>query len=285
MRYHGGKWRLASWVIEHMPPHQVYVEPFGGAGSVLLQKPRVRGEVYNDLDGEVVNVFRILQHPRKCHRLRRRLYMTPFSRREFEKAYRPSTDPVERAARMIIRSFMGFGSDTATRDHVTGFRMAVSRDGFMGQRRKDQGGQTPAIDWSTWPEAMPAFAERLRGVIIENRPALQVIDTCDYPDALHYLDPPYVHSTRKRVGKGRGYRFEMTDQDHEELAERAHRLCGMVMVSGYHSPLYDFLYGDWHRVERHHVAQEARKTVEVLWMNPAAADAQRQTLFNLDLTA
>lgn len=282
MRYHGGKWRLAPWILEHMPAHQVYVEPYGGAASVLLQKPRARGEVYNDLDGEVVNVFRVLQRPRQANKLRRRLYLTPFSRREFERSYRAHSDPVERAARMIIRSFMGFGSDTATRDHRTGFRMAVSRDGFMG-RRKDQGGQTPAVDWSTWPEAIPAFCERLRGVILESRPALEVIRTCDYPDALHYLDPPYVHSTRTRVGKGRGYRIEMTDRHHEELAEVASQLTGMVMVSGYRCDLYERLYAGWHRIDRHHMAQEARKTVESLWINPACMAAQSQQNLQLEV--
>lgn len=281
MRYHGGKWRLAPWVIAHMPPHQIYVEPFGGAGSVLLQKPRVRGEVYNDMDGEVVNVFRVLQKPRWAERLRRRLYLTPFARREFERSYRPIKDPVERAARMIARSFMGFGSDTGTREHITGFRLTVSRDGFMGHRRKDTGGQTAAVDWARWPDAVPAFVERLRGVIIENRTALEVIDTCDYPDALHYLDPPYVLSTRGRVGKGRGYRFEMTDRDHEELAERVKALSGMVMIGGYRSPLYERLYSEWTCVQRHHLAQEAKRSIEVLWLNPRCAEAQRQAALEL----
>lgn len=285
MRYHGGKFRLAPWIISHMPAHQVYVEPFGGAGSVLLLKPRVYGEVYNDLDGEVVNVFRVLQNQRTAARLRRRLALTPFSRREFELSYRRARDPVERAARLIMRSFMGFGSDTATRDHKTGFRMAISRDGFMG-RRKAQGGQTPAVDWAKWPDVVPALVERLQGVIIENRSAIEVMQTAgNYPDALTYLDPPYVHSTRRRVGKGRGYRFEMTDQEHEELAEAAHGLAGYVLVSGYRSPLYERLYHDWTCVERHHVAQEAVKSIEVLWINPRAYAAQAQQTLNLGSTA
>lgn len=285
MRYHGGKFRLAAWVIAHMPPHQVYVEPFGGAGSVMLHKPRVRGEVYNDLDGEVVNVFRVLQDPEQAECLRRRVYLTPFSRAEFARSYEPSDDPTERAARMIIRSYMGFGSDTATREHVTGFRMAVSRDGFMGARRKDGGGQTPAIDWRTWPDVVPHFTERLRGVILENRPAVEVMRTCDHPDVLHYLDPPYVLSTRQRVGKGRGYRFEMSDVQHEELAATAHAMSGFVMISGYRCEIYDRLYGDWHRIERHHVAQEARKTIEALWVNRACEAAQRQSHLKLEHTA
>lgn len=274
--YHGGKWKLAPWIISHFPEHRTYVEPFGGAASVLLQKPRCFGEVYNDLDGEVVNVFRVLQKPGTAAQLRRRLHLTPFSRAEFERSYRFSADPVERAARLIIRSFQGFGSDTATREHITGFRMAVSRDGFAGQRQKDSGGQTPAVDWAKWPDQVPAFIERLRGVVLEKRPALKVIDAFDRPEVMFYLDPPYVTSTRRRVGKGRGYRFEMTDVDHEEFAERARAIKGYVVLSAYRSELYDRLFHDWVRLDRHHVAQEAVRTIEAVYLNPACADAQRQ---------
>src|SRR4051812_49100283 len=106
LRYFGGKWKLAPWIISQFPPHRIYVEPFGGGASVLLRKDRSYGEIYNDLDTEVVNVFRVLQrHPR---RLKRMLEVTPFARDEWELAYVRVKDPVERARRAIIRSFMGF---------------------------------------------------------------------------------------------------------------------------------------------------------------------------------
>src|SRR4051812_1578874 len=110
LRYHGGKWRIAPWIIEHFPPHLMYVEPFAGAASVLLRKPRVDFEVYNDLDTDVVNVFRVLRDPAAASQLAEQLSLTPWSRREFEVSYEISDDPVERARRTLIRSFMGHGT-------------------------------------------------------------------------------------------------------------------------------------------------------------------------------
>lgn len=284
LRYHGGKFRLAPWVISHFPAHRVYIEPFGGAASVLMQKPRSPGEVYNDIDDEVVGLFRVLRDPATAAQLQRRLVLTPFSRTEFKAAYLPTDDPIERACRLVVRSFMGYGSDSATRGDVTGFRVALSRDGrdmgdFMN-RRKDGGGQSAAIDWAGWPAAVPAFVRRLSQVVIENQCALKVMRTSDSVDALHYVDPPYPKSTRTRVGKGRGYRHEMTDAQHRDLAECLHGLVGMVVLSGYRCPLYDELFASWHRVDRHHRAQQAKASVESLWLNPAAFQglAQRPLL-------
>ncbi len=268
LRYHGGKWKLAPWVISHFPEHTCYVEPFGGGGSVLLRKPRSEAEIYNDLDDVVVGVFRVLQDPELAERLRRRLVLTPFARREFERCYEPwPTDPVESAARCIMLSFMGVGSDGATRKHKTGFRAL----------RKSGAGTTAATDWGGWPAQVPAFLERLRGVLIECRPAERVIAQFDGPGTLFYVDPPYVQSTRSnlRNGKSKGYRFELSDAGHEALAEQLHAVRGMVVLSGYRSPLYDRLFGSWrfHAVE--HRADRGLGVVEGLWLNPAAAASCR----------
>lgn len=276
LRYHGGKFRLAPWVISHFPAHNVYVESFGGAGSVLMQKPRCPGEVYNDIDDEVVGLFRVLRDPVTAAQLQRRLSLTPFSRVEFKAAYEITDEPVERAARMVVRAFMGFGSDSATRGDVTGFRRAASSQGFRPGRAKDKCGHSPAIDWASWPAAIPSFVERLRGVVVENRPALEIMRSCDGAGVLHYLDPPYAFSTRHRVGKGRGYRHELTDLQHVELAECAKGLAGMVVLSGYRCQLYDDLYEGWQRFDRHHRAQQAKAAVESLWLNPAAFEGLSQ---------
>jgi DNA adenine methylase len=141
LRYHGGKWRLAPWIIEHFPTHRVYVEPFGGGGSVLMRKQRSYAEVYNDLDAEVTNLFRVLRDEATAIELARRVRLTPFARDEFLDAYNGAEEPVERARRMVVRGFMGFGSAAATRDHKTGFRSNVTRSGT-----------TPAVDWVAWPD-------------------------------------------------------------------------------------------------------------------------------------
>ena len=123
LRWHGGKWILAQWIIGHFPKHQAYVEPFGGAASVLIRKPVSYAEIYNDLDHTVVNFFKVLRSDR-AQELVEVLRLTPFSRVEFMEAYGESDDPVERARRLVIRSFMGFGSNGHNRS--TGFRAPPS---------------------------------------------------------------------------------------------------------------------------------------------------------------
>lgn len=268
LRYHGGKWLLAPWIISHFPAHRVYVEPFGGAASVLMRKPRAYGEVYNDLDGEIVNLFRVLRGE-SAPELLRALTLTPFSRADFEESYLPSDDPIEQARRTVVRSYMGFGSGAAS-GNKTGFRANSNRSGT-----------TPARDWANLPTALAAIADRLAGVVIECKDAASVIQQHDSPETLHYVDPPYPHSTR-RAGNpycNKGYRFELNDDEHRALAETLHAAAGMVIVSGYPCDLYDRdLYADWKRVERAAHADGARDRTEVLWLNPACASASQHTL-------
>lgn len=270
LRWHGGKWRLAPWIISHFPPHRVYIEPFGGAGSVLLRKPRVHAEVYNDLDGEVVNLFRVLRDRRMAAELQRLLRLTPYSRVEYKSAYRkppPQSQMVERARLLSIRSWMGHGSNSHNLEYQGGFR-----------QRFDKSGTTPSHDWAHFPDCLDALVERLQGVVIENRDAAELMQTQDSPQTLHYCDPPYVHSTRSGK-RQRDYTFEMTDAQHEALADVLHGLKGMVVLSGYHSQLYDRLYKGWATVEKATYGDKAVKRVEVLWLNQAAACRQQGTLF------
>jgi DNA adenine methylase len=251
---------LAPWFIGHFPPHRIYTESFGGAASVLIRKPRAKSEVYNDLDGEVVNLFRVLQSPESALRLIELLRLTPWARAEFNLSYEPVADPVERARRLVIVCFMGFGSNA----HMTAFR--------VGFRANSSGsGRTPAMDWVNYPDALANVVERFRGVVIEQRPAAEVILQHDDSESLHYVDPPYVHSTRDSSASQRDYRHELTDDDHRSLASVLRRTRGGVILSGYASHLYDTeLYPDWHRVERAALADGARDRTEVLWINDAA---------------
>lgn len=153
LRYHGGKWILAPWIISHFPTHRVYTEAFGGAASVLMRKPRSYGEVYNDLDGEIVGLFRILRGERSGELLSL-LRLTPFSRVDFLESYEPSDDALEQARRTVVRSFMGFGSGAAS-GNKTGFRANSNRSGT-----------TPAHDWANLPTSLAAVAERLQGVTL-----------------------------------------------------------------------------------------------------------------------
>lgn len=250
LRWHGGKWLLAKWIISHLPKHKIYVEPFGGAASVLLQKQRSYAEVYNDLDGEVVNLFRVARD--SGAELHRALELTPFARDEFVESYAPTDDPVEQARRTVVRSFMGFGSNS--HNQSTGFRANSNRSGTA-----------PAHDWRNYPHALLAIIDRLRGVCIENRDAVEVMRTHDGEHTVHFVDPPYMASTRD---KGGDYRHEMTNSDHESLASELHKLRGAVVLSGYPSELYADMYRGWQRIERASLADGARPRIEVLWLSP-----------------
>lgn len=254
VRYHGGKWRLAPWIISHFPTHRVYVEPFGGGGSVLLRKPRSYAEVYNDLDGDIVNLFRVARDDGE--RLALACELTPFGRAEFEESYLPADDPLERARRAIFRSFAGFGSAAAT-GQSSGFRANSRRSGT-----------SPAHDWMNYPDCLRQVIQRLRGVVIENRDATECMQRHDTPETLHYIDPPYVHSTRSFRSRSHCYRHEMTDEQHEALASALRGLVGMVIVSGYRCDLYDGLYASWQRIDRAAHADGARPRVESLWLSP-----------------
>lgn len=268
LRYHGGKWKLASWIVRHFPPHQVYLEPFGGGASVLLNKPRAELETYNDLDGEVVNFFRTLRE--RPADLVLALELTPWSHAEYELSHEPSTDPLEQARRFFVRSWQSIGGPTA--QWRNGWRYQVKRGNWHN-----------AADLWCELEHLYAVAERLRGVQIECRDAFELIPRYDAPEVLIYLDPPYPHETRSRW-KGKAYAQELSDDDHARLAELARASSAYVIISSYPSELYYELYGShgWRWVEttartnsRHMVRTEC------LWLSPRTLAALDGGLFPL----
>ncbi len=268
LRWHGGKWRLAPWIIQHFGAHSVYVEPFGGAASVLLRKPRAKREVWNDLDSEVVTLFRVLRGPDR-DKLVEALRWTPYAREEFEQAYEPTEDPVEVARRLVIRSFQGFGSDGHSRRQRTGFRANSMSTNTH-----------PAMDWCSVPANLMQVAARFQGVVVEHRPALDVILRYDDCGALFYLDPPYLPATRsdksrKAGGKYHAYSHEMSDEDHAELLQACVIVRGMVVLSGYDSDLYDdtLLAQGWRKRTWPARADGGRERSECLWLNGAASAA------------
>lgn len=261
LRYHGGKWLLAPWIISNFGPHRTYTDTYGGGASVLLRKFRSYAEVYNDINGEVVNLFRVLRNPSQARELMRLVDLTPYAREEFDASYILADDPVEQARRTLLRSAAGFSTTGAQADKwKTGFRGSVTRSGT-----------TPAGDWATLSQSLEVVTYRLRGVVIENVPALDCLRKYDGPDVLHYLDPTYVADTRSERWAGRAYTFELSDDDHRMLAGILHELKGMVVLSGYASDLYDKeLFAGWQRIERKTRADRALERTEVLWFNDAA---------------
>lgn len=267
IRYHGAKFRLAPWIIQHMPAHTCYVEPFGGAAGVLLQKPRSYAEVYNDLDGEVVNLFRVLRDPASNQSLRDACMLTPYSRDEFCAAKEHTDEPVERARRMVVRACMGFGSAAGI----------GGQSGFRSDSKRKYA--TASHLWERYPENLAALCLRLQGVIIENKDAIQVMRAHDAETTLHYIDPPYIAETR--VQGNRYYNHEMTTEGHEQLLAVSTCLAGLVMISGYDSELYNDILTGWRKVTKGSRISAGRGTkvrTECLWISPNCqrADAQEE---------
>jgi DNA adenine methylase len=255
LRYYGGKWKLAPWIISHFPEHKNYVEPCGGAASVLLQKPRSPLETYNDLDGNVVNFFRVLRD--KPDELIRKIKLTPWARAEYELSLTPAGDDVERARQFFARAWMGRGAVC----ECTGWRYD----------RYD----CRSVAHDLLSDAPAVVAERLQGVQIEHRDALDVIRDFDCADALIYFDPPYVNETRSHRTE---YVIDQFDDFHHAAAELLRTCAGYVVVSGYACPLYADLYErhGWQRVDTLAQTNSGGKRVESLWLSPRTAEALAQ---------
>ncbi|RID91201.1 DNA adenine methylase [Gemmobacter lutimaris] len=249
VRYHGGKVRMAPKLISLFPAHDAYIEPFGGGAAVLMAKARARLEVYNDLDGDMVTLFRMLRD--HAEDLASAIALTPFARAEHVESYQDAATDLERARRVLIRSHFGHGSSGIHRS--TGFRSAGMRAGTL-----------PVHGWMSLPDTITRAAERMRGVVIEQRPAIQVMHAHDTPGVLHYVDPPYLPETRD---KGRDYRHEMTRSEHAELLDCVRSLRGNVVLSGYASSLYDDALAGWRRIEVTAMADRAARRTEVIWCN------------------
>jgi DNA adenine methylase len=261
----GGKWRLAPWIIGRLPNRRIYVEPFGGAASVLLRKRPSKVEIYNDLNHDVANLFAVLKDESLRGRLLERLRLTTFGRHEYDAAWSErDPDPVAAAGRFVVKSQMSVCPSTAE----------VRRSGF-DTTKLPKDAYDYAGDWVDYGANLPLVAERLRGVIIESRDAFEIIRRYDHGDALFYCDPPYVHSAR-RTDKTYG-RFEMSDEDHASLAGILRSLAGTAAVSGYRpGELYDRLYSGWTRFDKtvHCLFGDTR--VESLWLSPGS---ERPRLF------
>lgn len=264
LRWLGGKYRLAPWIIAHFPPHDIYVEPFGGAASVLLSKPRSYNETYNDLDGELVNLFTVLRGDR-AKELLQALALTPYARAEYLAAFDYAEDAVERARRALIRSHLAHGTGGARLDRATGFRT----DGVTGTTNV-------AGEWAALPGALQAVVHRLQGVVIQQLPALELIKRFSQSEALIYLDPPYMPETRSSKSRKQGERYhtyahELSESDHAVLLEAIKDSAAMIVLSGYPSDSYDSALRGWKRVETSARAHRNSPRTEVLWINASAA--------------
>lgn len=231
-KYPGSKWRIADWIISHFPEHHSYLEPFFGSGAVLFNKPRSDIETINDLDGDVTNLFTWVRDDPE--RLAHEIYFTPYSRVVYESVFdREPQNSLEKAVLFYIKLNMGHGFRT------NGWKVGWKID-VQGREKA-----YAAADWCKAPERLMEATERLRGVQIENCPAVDLIRRFNSKNVLIYCDSPYVLSVRH----GKQYREEMTDNDHMELLEALRQHRGPAIISGYDSPMYDSILSDWYREE------------------------------------
>lgn len=250
MKYPGSKWSIADWIISHFPDHHSYLEPFFGSGAVLFKKPRSNIETVNDLDDNVVNLFEWIK--RDPERLAHEIYWTPYARSVYEDAFASvPQDSLGKAVNFYIRLNMGHGFRT------TGEKVGWKND--VQGREKAYAAQ----DWINLPEKIMQAAQRLRGVQIENQPAVDLIQRFNYPNVLIYADPPYVLSTRH----GKQYRHEMDDRQQDDLLTVFLDHKGPVILSGYDNALYNDRLRSWYREEISAQNMNAGKTREVIWMN------------------
>ena len=245
----GGKARIASWIVECLPPHQVYVEAFGGSGAVLIAKSPSAMEIFNDRDGGLVHFFEVLAtRPGKLIKRFDGLFYSAF------RDPTPTRDPVEIAARFFL--------------HNNTTWAVANGNSFRRQTRPDKDGRTVAIVFQKRKKHLDKVAERLKRVIFENRNALDIIRQYDGPDVLHYVDPPYYGPRRNHL-----YEHEMMDEaSHRELASVLHNARGSVVLSGYASELYKELYGDWQIAVRRAQTNAKDHRQECLWIKPTQDD-------------
>ena len=263
--WRGGKHYTRKHLYQYLEdvPHQTFVDVFGGGGSVVLGKKPAPVDVYNDIHGGVVNLFRILRDEQNAAELRRLLELTPYSREEFHTCrdgWRDEADEVEKARMFFVTCRQSFSGDQSS----WGFAMSWSARGMAALNSSF----LSAID------ALPAVTERLRRVQIENAGFERMFEIYDRPETLFYCDPPYMHGTRRRNSD---YTHEMTDADHVRLLDTIQRAAGVVVLSGYDNDLYNDTLRDWRKAE-FDVASFTSKAVngkraddrrtEALWLSP-----------------
>jgi DNA adenine methylase len=278
--YYGGKFSHLDFILPLLPTQFThFCEPFGGSAAVLINRPPAPVETYNDLDGEVVNFFECLRD--HGDKLIRAISLTPFSRQELVKALTPESglSDLERARRFFVRA----------RQTRTGLAQTSSEGRWAHCVLTSRAGMAGAVSrWLGSVEGLPQIVQRLQRVQIENVPAAEFILRYDSPQTLFYCDPPYPHESR---GDANAYGYEMSDQEHEELADRLHCVRGAVALSSYRCSLMERLYRDWRRIDANTRLCHSTKgeRTESVWLNYdpkepplPSATAEDRNLYLLD---
>lgn len=247
LKYPGGKWRIAEWIISYFPEHKVYLEPFFGSGACFFKKPPSYIETINDMNGDIVNLFRVCRdYPEE---LAKQINLTPFARDEFISCNKPSDNPIEQARRTLVRYHQSFGTSNSSKN--------------SWRNVQTYGGPRCATMWNYLPDIIVKCCERLKETQIENTDALTLIERYNSDDTLIYLDPPYLQSLRKK----NMYAFEMTDKQHIQMLNLIKNSKSKIILSGYDNELYDSELSEWTTAEKDTIAQMGLSRTEKLWMN------------------
>ena len=248
LKYPGAKWRLAEWIVSFFPPHKAYLEPYCGSAAAFFHKTPSRQETINDLDGQVVNFFKMCRE--RPEELAAAVNLTPYARDEFEfvKGAGECEDSIEKARRFAVLCFQG--------------RSAPSQYGGWKKAVMPAGAKNPYV-WNALPERVIQAAARLKSAHIENRPALEMIERYNMPDCLIYADPPYLLKLRH----GNLYAHEMGgESEHLALLQALNRHSGAVVLSGYDSDLYNDILRGWRKESTEEYTNTAQRKTEVLWI-------------------
>lgn len=262
LKYPGSKWRIAPEIVEMMPNHHTYLEPYFGSGAVFFNKKPSEIEMINDLDNDVVNLFKCIQED--SEKLARALMTTPYSRKLYDDCFQDGVSkminegPYRKACLFLIKCWQGYGFRT------NGYK--------VGWKNDVQGRESMYALWNWYrlPGWIIEIAERLRTTQIENRPAIEVINRFNYKNVFMYIDPPYPLNTRST----KQYKHEMTDADHEELLKTILKSKAKIMISSYDNELYNEYLNGWDKVYFESNAEFGLRRKEVIWMNFEAAYQQ-----------
>lgn len=268
VRWVGGKFFLLPHILPRIPPHQVYVEVFGGAAHVLFAKKPSRIEVYNDLDDRLYNLFKVMRDPTMAQKLIAQVSLTPYARQEYEYAWYylrnipPSEkDPVEFARCFLVLIYQSFNGKVS---HRCGWCYGVNSD------------TSPKYaPWNTLPDRLKEALIRLKNVYIEHDDFREIVKRYDSKDTFFYLDPPYVPET---LGS-KYYACDLSTQDHQELTELLLSIKGSAMLSGYEHPVYQpLLDNGWslYKIPRKVVSYDSKTNkqntldvTECLYLSPS----------------
>lgn len=247
LKYPGAKWRIANWIVSHFPEHKVYLEPFFGSGACFFNKTPAYIETINDLDGDIVNLFRVCrEYPEELARL---INLTPFCRDEFIACYEKSDNSIEQARRTLVRYHQSFGTSNSSKN--------------SWRNVQKSGGPRCATMWNCLPDTILKISSRLKDAQIENTDALTLIERYNDKNTLIYCDPPYLRNLRKK----NMYAVEMNDESHRRMLEILKKSKSKIILSGYDNELYNKELDGWYTNQIETTAQMGLHRTEKLWMN------------------